>query len=136
MTSNMKKVLLFAMALVCAVSLAASCNKIEEVEDDDELVTFVGDWKYTGIENTGIDDIDFFKYYRFLIDEKEIRIYEMDKTTLTTTLSYTRKGNKVTFTPAFNGKYGSANLRKSYGSSTESMCWDCGNGQGYYFSKF
>lgn len=120
------------MALVCAVSFVTSCNK---GEDDEELVTLTGDWRFTGVESTSVDDIDFFKYYLFKIDNKEIRIYGMDKTTLTTTLSYTRSGNKITFSPAFNGKYGSANIRKSYGAGTESICWDCGNGQLYYFNK-
>ena len=119
------------MALVCAASFVLSCNKNE----DEEVVPFTGDWKYTGVESTGDDDIDIFKYYIFKIDDQEIRIYEMDKTTLTTTLSYTRKGNKITFTPAFNGKYSTANIRRSYGSGKESICWDCGNGQAYYFDR-
>ena len=119
------------MALVCAASFVLSCNKNE----DEEVVPFTGDWKYTGIDATGVDDIDFFKYYLFKVDDKEIRIYEMDKTTLTTTISYTRNGNTVTFSPSFNGKYKSAKLRKSYGTGTESICWDCGNGQVYNFSR-
>ena len=122
------------MALICAVSLVASCNKPEKEEEED-LVAFIGEWKFSGVEQTAVDDIDFFKYYLFKIDDKEIQIYEMDKTTLTTTLSYTRNGNQVTFTPPFNGKYSTAKLRKSYGTGAESMSWDCGNGQVYYFNK-
>ena len=120
------------MALVCAAAFVTSCNK----DDDEEMAPFTGDWKYTGVESTGIDDIDFFKYYLYKIDDKEIHIYGIDKTTLTTTISYTRTGNKVTFTPPFNGKYSSANLRRSYGTGKESIAWDCGNGQVYYFDRF
>lgn len=85
------------MALVCAVSLMASCSKGEE--------------------------------------EEEIQIYGMDKVSLTTTLSYTRTGNKVTFSPAFNDKYESAKLIRAYGTGKESISWDCGNGQIYNFSR-
>lgn len=89
----------------------------------------------SGVDGSGVDDVDIFKNYLFKIDSGQIWIFGMDETSLTSILSYTRDGNTVTFTPSFNGKYKSAVLHKIYGTDKESISWDCGNGQVYHFSR-
>lgn len=128
----MKKFILASIALICAAALCISCNKDN---GEEETVNIQGDWKYIGCDSTCTDDLDFTKFYLFRIDESKIHVYEIDKTTLSVEYSYTRKGNRISFSPAFNGKYGSANICNIFGQGVESISWDCGNGQVYNFSR-
>lgn len=129
----MKRTLLIFSALLCAILTVASCNNESDTPEDP--VPFVGNWLYTGHDITGADDLPFFDNYLFKIDDTTINVFAMDRTTNTATYSYTRKGNRITFTPAFNSKYNTADIRSTYGTGAESICWDCGNGQVYNFKK-
>lgn len=131
----MKQNLFYLMALVCVAILPTSCNKNNSNSGaGDEPVPFVGNWIYSGYDTSGEDDLDRFDNHLFEIDDNVINVFKMDGTP-NATYSYTRTGNTVTFNPVFNRKYGTATIRKSFGTGAESISWDCGNGQVYNFNK-
>lgn len=123
----MKHLTFFLCALVCALCFS-SCNP----QDDDIIINIQGSWIFDGIGLEGDDDIDIQKYYRFEITENHISIYGFNKDELTEEYSYTRKGNVITFTPAFLGKYQSVEVSETSGNG---IMWKVSDKQWYTFRR-
>lgn len=122
----MKKLFLI-ICTVFAVFMASSCTtRIEEDSYD-----IVGYWKFTGFN--GKEYPDDYHYLQVINDM--IVVYDRYENTVAS-FGYKRTNNTLTLTAPFAGEYTTILVDSaSYDEVAKlgQMCWDCGNGQKYYF---
>lgn len=106
----MKKVFYLLAALAVAAFSLTSCNKDDNPDSDP--ISIVGDWKYYGSSIGCEVPINILTQLIFKIDENTIKVYGDPRLgdELTEEYSYTRKGNTITFTPAFLGTFDTAEI--------------------------
>lgn len=121
----MKKFIQIILVIV-SVFVASSCTRIEE-----DSYNIVGFWKLNGFNGNEYPD-----NYRYLqITNDMIVVYDRQENTVDS-FGYKRTNNTLTLTAPFAGEYTTILVDSaSYDEVAKlgQMCWDCGNGQKYYF---